>query len=111
VSLIDILTPALLAPVLSSSPEILQAIFPTLPPDLPLPPSPEVLRRIIESTQFQASVRGLDRALRTGLLGGLVVGLGLPPEAGLGVEQFLKAIGEQAKQQKGEDGGDEMKTD
>lgn len=62
-------------------------------------------------------MRGLDRALRTGLLGGLVVGLGLPAEAGLGVEPFLKAIGEQAKKQQkdegrsGSGGGDEMQTD
>jgi 26S proteasome regulatory subunit N13 len=42
------------------------------------------------------AVRGLDRALRTGMLGGLVQGLGLPQSAGTGVEAFLKAIGEQA---------------
>ena len=37
--------------------------------------------------------------------------MGLPEEAGLGVEQFLKAVGEQAeKKKKEENGGGEMDT-
>ncbi|KAF7299179.1 Adhesion regulating molecule [Mycena indigotica] len=48
------------------------------------------------SPQFRAAVSNFDQALRTGLLGGLVRTLGLPEEAGLGIEPFLRAIQEQA---------------
>lgn len=50
-----------------------------------------------------------DRALRTGLLGGFVRQLGLPEEAGTGVEAFLRAIREQA--QGSGSGGESMDTD
>ncbi|KAH9936353.1 proteasome complex subunit Rpn13 ubiquitin receptor-domain-containing protein [Fomitopsis serialis] len=100
--------PANLTPLFSSHPELVQALFPYLPPDLPTPPNEETLRQIIASPQFRGAVRSFDQALRTGLLGGLVRGLGLPEEAGTGVEAFLNAIQEQARQ---EDGGDRMDTD
>ncbi|KAI0074013.1 adhesion regulating molecule [Panus rudis PR-1116 ss-1] len=106
-ALSDILTPANLNPLFTSHPELIQALFPHLPPDLPSPPTPETLRQIIASPQFQAAVRNLDQALRTGLLGGLVRGLGLPEEAGLSLEAFLRAIQEQARHE----GGDSMDTD
>lgn len=54
-------------------------------------------------------MRNFDQALRTGLLGGLVRGLGLPEEAGTGVEAFLRAVQEQAREEGGE--GDSMDTD
>lgn len=110
-SLTDILTPAHLRP-LFGNPALLQAIFPHLPPDLPAdaPPSEETLRRIIESPQFQTGVRSLDQALSTGLLAGLVRGLGLPEDAGLGVGPFLEAIAEQAKNSM-EGRQDTMETD
>lgn len=95
VLLSDILTPENLAPVFAS-PELVRSIFPHLPPDLPTPPSAEVLQRIIDSPQFHSAVRSLDQALSTGLLGGLVRSLGLPEEAGTGVEAFLRAIRDQA---------------
>lgn len=50
-----------------------------------------------------------DQALRTGLLGGLVRGLGLPDEAGTGVGPFLRAIQEQADRRNA--AGDGMETD
>jgi len=103
----DILTPENLAPVFSS-PELLQAIFPYLPSDLPIPPSSEALQRIIESPQFHAAVRSLDQALTTGLLGNLVRGLGLPEEAGTSVVAFLRAIKEQAEK---DGGSNPMETD
>lgn len=110
-SLSDVLTPANLAPLFNTaSPEVLRSIFPTLPADLPVPPSPEVLRRLVESSQFQAQVRALDRALQTGLVGNLVVGLGLPEEAGLGIVPFLNAIEAQAKKAR-ESQNDSMETD
>jgi len=68
-----------------------------------------VLSQIISSPQFRAAVASFDRALRTGLLGGLVRQLGLPEEAGMGVEAFLRAIREQA--QGSGSGGESMDTD
>ena len=97
ISLTDILTPANLNPLFASHPELIPALFPHLPPDLPLPPSPEILQRIANSPQFRAAVRNFDMALRTGLLGGLVGTLGLPEEAGTSVEAFLRAIQDQAR--------------
>jgi len=108
-SLGDILTPANIGPLFTSHPDIIPTLFPHLPADLPVPPSAEVLQQIIVSPQFRAAVRNIDMALRTGLLGGLVRGLGLPEEAGTGIEAFLKAIQEQAQR----DGGaaESMETD
>ena len=51
----------------------------------------------MSSPQFRTAVASFDRALRTGLLGGLVRQLGLPEEAGTSVEAFLRAIQEQAR--------------
>ncbi|KAG6830700.1 hypothetical protein H0H92_015176 [Tricholoma furcatifolium] len=105
----DILTPAVLNPLFTNHPELIPALFPHLPPDLPMPPSPEVLQSIIHSPQFRAAVANFDQALRTGLLGNLVRGLGLPEEAGTGVEAFLRAVQEQADREGGD--GNNMETD
>ncbi|KAI0354996.1 adhesion regulating molecule [Trametes cingulata] len=110
ISLTDVLTPANLRPLFASRPELAQALFPHLPADLPSPPTVETLERVVSSPQFRAAVRNLDMALRTGLLGGLVRTLGLPEEAGTGVEPFLRALQEQARREEGE-GGDRMDTD
>ncbi|KAF8895409.1 proteasome complex subunit Rpn13 ubiquitin receptor-domain-containing protein [Infundibulicybe gibba] len=99
-SLTDILTPANLSPLFTSHPELISTLFPHLPPDLPVPPSPEVLQRIISSPQFRGAVASFDQALRTGLLGGLVRGLGLPDEAGTGIAPFLRSIQEQADRER-----------
>jgi hypothetical protein len=96
ISLTDILTPANLNPLFTSHPELIPALFPHLPPDLPMPPSPDVLQRVTNSPQFRAAVQNFDQALRTGLLGGLVRSMGLPEEAGTSVEAFLRAIQDQA---------------
>jgi len=104
VALSDVLTPANLNPLFTSHPELIAALFPHLPPDLPTPPSAEALQSIINSPQFRSAVRSFDQALRTGLLGNLVTQLGLPDEAGTGVEAFLRAVQEQADE-------DQMETD
>lgn len=112
VALSDILTTDNLFPLFRSHPELVPTIFPSLPSDLPVPLSAEVLERVISSPQFQSAVRSFDQALRTGLLGGLVRGLGLPDEAGTGILPFLRAIQDQASQS-GSDGAhrDSMDTD
>jgi hypothetical protein len=114
-SLTDILTPQNLLPLFQSHPELLPTLFPHLPPEF-LPssnPTPqqtaeltEALQRTINSPPFRASVAQLDRALRTGALGGFVRSLGLPESAGTGVGAFLAAIAEQARQS-----GDEEQMD
>ena len=88
---------------------MIPALFPFLPPDLPVPPSTEALERVVNSPQFRSAVRAFDMALASGALTGFVRALGLPEEAGLGFEAFLNAIREQARQQEGE--GDRMDTD
>lgn len=110
VSLTDILTPSNLLPLFTSHPAILSSLFPHLPPDLlpsgntPLTPHQttqltENLQRTISSPPFRTAVAQLDRALRTGALGGFVRSLGLPESAGAGVGAFLRAIGEQARRE------------
>lgn len=47
-SLTDILTPAHLLPLFNDHPDLVPALFPHLPPDLPFPPSEQVLQRIIQ---------------------------------------------------------------
>lgn len=75
-------------------------MFPHLPPDLPIPPSAAVLEQIIASQQFRSAVRSFDIALSTGALQGFVRALGLPEEAGNGFEAFLKAIQDQANEER-----------
>jgi len=109
-SLTDVLTPQNLLPLFHSHPDLLPSLFPHLPSEF-LPssdPTPhqmaeltEMLQRTINSPPFRASVAQLDRALRTGALGGFVRSLGLPESAGTGVGAFLAAIAEQARQEGG----------
>ncbi|KIJ61122.1 hypothetical protein HYDPIDRAFT_97328 [Hydnomerulius pinastri MD-312] len=123
VSLTDILTPSNLLPLFTSHPTLLPSLFPHLPPDLLPSPSAgqltpqqtaqltETLQRTINSPPFRAGVAQLDRALRTGALGGFVRGLGLPESAGSGVGAFLRAIGEQARREGQGGSGDRMDED
>jgi len=111
ISLTDVLTPGNLSALFATHPEVIQALFPHLPPDLPTPPSQETLERIIASPQFRTAVRNFDQALRTGLLGPFVRGLGLPEEAGTGIDAFLRAIQDQARSEGEGSSGDHMDTD
>ncbi|KIL67836.1 hypothetical protein M378DRAFT_159031 [Amanita muscaria Koide BX008] len=104
-SLTDILTPANITPLFTSHPELINALYPHLPPDLPVPPSSEAIQQIVSSPQFRSAVANFDQALRTGLLGGLVRNLGLPEEAGTGIEPFLRAIQDQADRERRSSGG------
>ncbi|KAF9219166.1 adhesion regulating molecule [Gyrodon lividus] len=122
ISLTDILTPSNLLPLFTSHHTLLPSLFPHLPQDLlplsnaPLTPQQtaqltEYLQRTINSPPFRAAVAQLDRALRTGALGGFVRSLGLPESAGRGVRAFLRAIGEQARREGAGGGGDRMDED
>ncbi|CAE6427171.1 unnamed protein product [Rhizoctonia solani] len=104
VALSDILTSSTLASLLQD-PEVAGSLTQFLPPEL-LSSSyaasvsiQELMKRTVASAPFRASVRSLDQALSTGLLGGLVANLGMPVEAGLGIHPFLEAIKAQAKSQ------------
>jgi hypothetical protein len=118
-SLTDVLTPANITPLFTSHPDLIRSLFPHLPPDLPVPPSPEAVQQTVSSPQFRSAVANFDQALRTGLLGDLVRSLGLPEEAGTGIEPFLRAIQEQAdRERRSSEGGpsnqgsqDRMDTD
>lgn len=105
VVLSDVLSPTSLAPLFEpANSAVLASLQDLLPPDLPADPTstPEdTLRRVIQSAPFQSSARQLDRAFSTGLLGQLMPGFGLPTEAGLSVEAFLKAIHDKAKREHG----------
>ena len=87
-----------------------------------MPPSAEVLGRIVGSPQFRSAIRSFDLALASGALGAFVRALGLPEDAGYGFEAFLTAVAEQARRQGGqgssgagageqEGSGDSMDTD
>ena len=105
-ALSDMLTPTNLAPLLRPpDSRHLGTLQDYLPADFPKDHSqtPEdTVQLVIESVPFQLCVRQLDRALNTGLLGGLMAGFRLPPEAGLSVVAFLDAIQEQARKEEEE---------
>jgi hypothetical protein len=63
------------------------------------------------SPQFRSAVSSFDLALRTGLLANLVRGLGLPEEAGLGIEPFLRAVQDQANRENGSESSEHMETE
>ncbi|PKK79345.1 adhesion regulating molecule [Rhizophagus irregularis] len=93
VSLVDVLTPSAIGPLLNN-PEIASALFPHLPANIER--SPEELAAVIQSPQFAQALQSLSIALQSGQLGPLLSQLGLDPSAGNGVEAFLRAIQEQA---------------
>ncbi|KAG8818715.1 hypothetical protein FRC19_010365 [Serendipita sp. 401] len=101
VALSDILSMSSLAPIFEpANAAELQPLEEFLPPDLPKDETAtrdETLRRVIQSGPFRSTVLQLDRALATGLLGRLMPGFGLPEEAGLSVESFLRAIHDKAR--------------
>jgi 26S proteasome regulatory subunit N13 len=106
VALSDILAPASLAPLFEpANSGVLASLQDYLPSDLPTDSSStpeETLRRVIQSGPFQSAVKQLDRAFATGLLGQLMPGFGLPEEAGLSVEAFLRAIHDKAEREQRE---------
>ncbi|CAG8449210.1 6258_t:CDS:2 [Ambispora gerdemannii] len=117
-SLVDVLTPSAISPLLSN-PEIASALFPHIPQNLER--TEDELREVIQSPQFTQALQTLSVALQSGQLGPLLTSLGLDASAGIGVEAFLRAIQEQANRQQNnannnqdtteEHGGDRMDED
>lgn len=109
----DVLPPSSLLPLL---PSLLPALIPFLPSSLP--PTLDSLTSAIQSPEFRRSLASLDRALRTGALGPLVVALGLEEGCATSLDAFLEGVQEQGtlaraieeSQAKAEE-GEEMETD
>lgn len=78
-SLSQVLTPQALSPLLND-PEICAALFPHLPENSER--TPEEVRQVVQSPQFQQSLDTLSFALQSGELGPLLTQLGLPASAG-----------------------------
>ncbi|KAJ1918557.1 hypothetical protein IWQ60_007469 [Tieghemiomyces parasiticus] len=130
----DVLTPESLAVLLSDA-EVCAALFPYLPEQPSATDEPQStatsasaarshqeIREVVQSPPFQHAVRSLSYALQSGQLGPLIQQLGLPQEASFGVENFLRAVETQVKQEKHDskqgdgsaeqdDGGDSMEED
>ena len=81
----DVFTPAAVLPLLSNL-KVREALYPFLP--VGLDHDEATLRRVIHSSELRRSLAGLDTALRTGVLGPFVQGLGLDQEAALGVSSM-----------------------
>ncbi|KAG0359754.1 hypothetical protein BG005_000210 [Podila minutissima] len=89
-----VLTPASIAPLLNN-PAICAALFPHLPESAER--TPEEIQAIVRTPQFSQALVSLSTALESGQLGPLLRQFGLGENAGAGVEGFLSAIEEQAK--------------
>ncbi|KAI5476718.1 26S proteasome complex ubiquitin receptor, subunit Rpn13 [Pseudohyphozyma bogoriensis] len=88
------------------TPSSISQLLPFLPSDIPQ--TEASLRTAVNSPEFRRSLASLDRALRTGALGPLVQGLGLPERAGVGVEEFLEEVQKQAEREEGGGAGERM---
>ena len=131
------MTTQTLTPLLNNR-EICAALFPHLPEGSER--SPEEVRQVVQSPQFQQALATLSFALESGELGPLLTQLGLDPSAGnskfflvmmiiierqhssevnikeqlyyyLGVESFLRAIEQQARRRDQERNDDAMDED
>jgi hypothetical protein len=88
--------------LIKNNPSLNKTLLPFLPSDIPQEAAS--VQRAITGPEFKRSVSSLDRALRTGALGPLVAGLGLPQESAMGVEAFLEGIQRQADEIKEKEG-------
>ncbi|KAF9335570.1 Squalene epoxidase [Podila minutissima] len=89
-----VLTSGSIAPLLNN-PAICAALFPHLPESVER--TPEEIQAIVRAPQFSQALVSLSTALESGQLGPLLRQFGLGENAGAGVEGFLSAIEEQAK--------------
>ncbi|KAJ8659152.1 hypothetical protein O0I10_005191 [Lichtheimia ornata] len=88
-SLNDVLTPEALNRLLDD-PEVCVQLYSHLPENCEK--SPEEVRQVVRSPQFQQAAATLSHAFESGDLGPLLQQLGLPAMSGGNVESFLRAI-------------------
>jgi len=90
-----LINPELILPHLSN-PAIQQQLIPFLPPDQR---TPDELRQVLHSPQFQQSLDSFGDALETGQLGELMRQFGLNTTGPSSIQQFLQAIQHSSPQQ------------
>lgn len=115
VDLASVLTPEVMAPMLSD-PDVQQRLLPFLPQGESLPQSPEELHNTLTSPQFQQALSMFSSALASGQLGPLMNQFGLPPEAvdaaNKGdLEAFAKAMETESKSDPDEQSKDKKDDD
>jgi len=94
---------------LLNNPAIQDRLLPFLPPERR---TPEELRDIFNSPQFQQSLDSFGEALESGQLGELVRQFGLEATGPTSIQQFLQAVQNSTPQSQGnEEGGDNDKKD
>jgi len=87
---------------------IQERLLPFLPPERR---TPEELRDIFQSPQFQQSLDSFGEALESGQLGELVRQFGLQTSGPTSIQQFLQAVQNTSPQQPPPSGGDKDKKD
>ena len=111
VSLADILSPARLLSLLSTSPQLAESLYPFLPTESEtVPHNIETLQRILSAPELRKSARSLDQALTTGALGPLAASLNLTEDETFGVEAYLRGVQRLGDAEKGA-GSDAMQED
>ncbi|CAO3598070.1 unnamed protein product [Absidia cylindrospora] len=90
----DVLTNQTLTTLLSDT-QVCGSLYSCLPGQSEQ--TPEEVRQVTKSPQFQQALHSLSAALQSGQLGPLLTQLGLDASAGNGVESFLNAIENQAR--------------
>ncbi|XP_024148993.1 proteasomal ubiquitin receptor ADRM1 [Oryzias melastigma] len=115
VDLASVLTPEIMAPILTN-PEVQERLIPYLPSGESLLQSSEELHNTLSSPQFQQALSMFSSALASGQLGPLMNQFGLPAEAvdaaNKGdVEAFAKAMETDSKSEHGSDSKDKREDD
>uniref|UniRef100_A0A3P9KRI3 Uncharacterized protein n=1 Tax=Oryzias latipes TaxID=8090 RepID=A0A3P9KRI3_ORYLA len=115
VDLATVLTPEIMAPILTNS-EVQERLIPYLPSGESLLQSSEELHNTLSSPQFQQALSMFSSALASGQLGPLMNQFGLPAEAvdaaNKGdVEAFAKAMETDSKSEQGSDPKDKREDD
>ncbi|XP_011475811.2 proteasomal ubiquitin receptor ADRM1 [Oryzias latipes] len=115
VDLASVLTPEIMAPILTNS-EVQERLIPYLPSGESLLQSSEELHNTLSSPQFQQALSMFSSALASGQLGPLMNQFGLPAEAvdaaNKGdVEAFAKAMETDSKSEQGSDSKDKREDD
>ncbi|KAI8059462.1 proteasome complex subunit Rpn13 ubiquitin receptor-domain-containing protein [Gongronella butleri] len=103
VHLKDVLNKDVLATLLTDK-DVCEAMYPHLPDNCEH--TPDQLRQVLLSPQFQQALHGFTGALQSGQLGPLTQQFGLDPSAALGPEAFLRGIERQVRKDDTDKDGD-----